>query len=128
MSKRILVVEDELPLQRAVYQKFERDGHHVKAARTMDDALRILEEEGKVDLIWLDHYLLGRGTGLDFVKKIKKIPLYSSIPVVLVSNTASADRIEEYHHNGIHKCYTKSEHRLDEIMAEANKLLLNSKS
>lgn len=76
---------------------------------------------GKVDVIWLDHYLLGKETGLDFVVWIKKQKKFNSILIFVVSNTASEDKVCAYLELGVEKYYTKSDLRLDGIIEEINK-------
>ncbi|MEI7424776.1 MAG: response regulator, partial [Candidatus Staskawiczbacteria bacterium] len=58
-KKTILVVEDEKPLMDAVKRKLEISGFYVVTARDVEQALGYLEDLEKVDLVWLDHYLLG---------------------------------------------------------------------
>ncbi|MDP1689947.1 MAG: hypothetical protein Q8L52_01965, partial [bacterium] len=70
-EKTILVIEDERPLVAAIKTKLDNAGLDVITARTIEQGLHYLEDVGTIDAIWLDHYLLGRETGLDFVAKLK---------------------------------------------------------
>jgi len=81
--------------------------------------LNYLEDIGNIDAIWLDHYLLGKETGLDFVAKIKaQDGKWKNIPIFVVSNTASSSNVHSYMRLGVSKYYVKAEHRLDEIINE----------
>lgn len=92
LKKTILVIEDERPLLNAINAKLEKSGFGVIAARSVEQtfnaklgkndagvitirsieqALIHLEKLEQVDAIWLDHHLLGKEDGLDFVKKFK---------------------------------------------------------
>ena len=62
--KVVLIVEDELPLLNAIKTKLEAEGFDTVSARTADEAYNFLKDI-KVDLIWLDHYLLGVQNGLN---------------------------------------------------------------
>lgn len=117
-TKNILVVEDEKPLLEAIRIKLEKNGFSVVTARTADQAYNFLEEIEKIDVIWLDHYLLGEKNGLDIVVEVKSNKKYKKIPIFVVSNTAGADKIKSYISLGIHKYYTKSNCRLDKIIED----------
>jgi DNA-binding response OmpR family regulator len=122
-NKIVLVVEDELPLQNAIKFKLGKHGFDVVTARNVEQALNHLADIPKIDLIWVDHYLLGKETGLDFVAKVKNDKKWKSIPVFIVSNTASEDKVKSYLALGVDKYYTKSDFRLDAIISEINSIL-----
>jgi DNA-binding response OmpR family regulator len=123
-SKTILVVEDEIPLLDAVKRKLENNNMKVITARTVNQALSYLHDVIKVDAIWLDHYLLGKEDGLDLVMTIKKeSSLWKHIPVFVVSNTASDQKVKAYLQLGVSKYFVKSNLRLDEIVEELKKAI-----
>lgn len=117
MSKKtILVVEDEKPLLKAIQSKLEKNDFRVETAKKMEEALTKMKELERVDVVWLDHYLLGHKSGLDLITKIKGEKKWKSIPVFVVSNTASADKVRSYINLGVDKYYTKADYRLDKII------------
>lgn len=144
-KRTILVIEDERPLLEAINAKLEKSGFGVIAARsveqafnakleksslgaitvrTIQEALEYLESLERVDAIWLDHHLLGKEDGLDFVKKFKANGgKWNKIPVFVVSNAASPTTIQSYVQSGVSKYYVKSDHRLDEIIADIEAFL-----
>ena len=92
-NKTILVVEDELPLLEAITVKLGLSGFAPVTARTVEQALAYLEDIKDVKAIWLDHYLIGKENGLDFISKIKEEnSAWKNIPVFVVSNTAGDDK------------------------------------
>jgi DNA-binding response OmpR family regulator len=113
----ILVIEDERPLQEAITKKLEISGFDVISSRTAEQAIGYLGDM-PIAAIWLDHYLIGKENGLDFVAEIKNHPEWKSIPVFVVSNTASPDKVHTYMQLGIDKFYTKANFRLDEIIGD----------
>lgn len=145
-SKTILVIEDDRALLEVVNAKLKKSGFGVIVARSVEEAfnanldknglgsitvssikqaLDYLERLEKVDAIWLDHHLLGKEDGLDFVKKFKANGgRWSKIPVFVVSNAASPKTIKSYVSSGVSKYYVKSDHRLDEIISDINEVLL----
>lgn len=122
----ILVVEDEKPLVQAISAKLQRSGFDVATARTVEQATSYMEDLLKVDVVWLDHYLLGQSTGLDFVSTIKgETSPWRNVPIFVVSNTASPDKVQTYLRLGVNKYYTKSDYRLDGIIADIQSYLQN---
>ncbi|MCR4328903.1 MAG: response regulator [Patescibacteria group bacterium] len=143
--KTILVIEDERPLLDAINAKLEKNGFGVITARSVEQtfnaklekkglgsitvqsieqALRYLESLERVDAIWLDHHLLGKEDGLDFVKKFKANGgRWNTIPIFVVSNAASPNTVRSYIDAGVTKYYVKSDHRLDEIIKDIRSFL-----
>jgi DNA-binding response OmpR family regulator len=125
-KKTILVLEDERPLLEAIKMKLEKNNFEVVTARTIDQAKNYVEELANVDVIWLDHYLIGKGDGLDFIAWCKEEinSKCNLIPIFVVSNTASAEKVATYMSLGARKYFVKSNHKLDEIISEISKSLL----
>ncbi|MCX6723499.1 MAG: response regulator [Candidatus Staskawiczbacteria bacterium] len=120
-KKTILVVEDEKPLMDAVKKKLELSGFYVVTARSVEQALSYLKDLEKVDLVWLDHYLIGKENGLDLVAKMKEDGSeWKKVHIFVVSNTASPDKVNSYLHLGIDKYFTKADYRLDDIIKYMN--------
>ena len=144
-KKSILVIEDERSLldvvnsrltkkgfsvvtARSVDQVFnatlEENGMSIIAASTIEQALKYLEDLENVDAIWLDHNLVGKENGLDFVKKFKANGgHWEHIPIFVVSNTEGTETIESYINLGVSKYYIKSNHKLDEIIKDIDESL-----
>ncbi len=139
-KKTILVIEDERPLLEVVNAKLEKSGFGVIAARSVDEvfnarleknglgiisvssikqALEYLEDLAEIDAIWLDHNLLGKENGLDFLKKFKANGgRWNTVPIFVVSNSEGHKTIQSYVNLGVSKYYVKSNHRLDEIIED----------
>lgn len=126
-DKVILVLEDEKPLLEAIRLKLEKNGMSVVTARSVDQAKNYIEDLAKVDAIWLDHYLMGKGDGLDFLAWCKEQSNAKCIntPVFVVSNTASNEKVSSYMTLGAKEYFIKSNHRLDEIISSIMKHISN---
>ncbi|TSC81975.1 MAG: Response regulator receiver protein [Parcubacteria group bacterium Gr01-1014_20] len=123
-NKTALVIEDERILVRVIETKLEKVGFDVVTARTVDQGLSYIEDVGGIDVIWLDHYLPGEKTGLDFVAKLKSPgSKWAKIPIFLVSNTASDSNVRSYLRLGVSKYCVKAEHRLEEIASDIKSFL-----
>ncbi|KKR21924.1 MAG: Two component transcriptional regulator, winged helix family [Candidatus Moranbacteria bacterium GW2011_GWA2_39_41] len=118
VKKTILVVEDELEIQKFIIKKLEDGCFSVVAVKTVDEALDVLSEN-KIDALWLDHYLFGEKSGFDLVVELKSNEkLWGKIPVFVVSNTAGPDDIQSYLELGITKYFVKSNATLGQIVDE----------
>jgi len=123
-NKVILVLEDEAPLLNAIKKKLEIYGSTVVGARSVQQGLDYLENLDQIDAIWLDHYLLGKENGLDFVTHLKtKESKWKDIPIFVVSNTATTDKVQSYIKLGVNKYYTKADNRLEDIIEEVRDTL-----
>ncbi|MCP6719841.1 MAG: response regulator [Patescibacteria group bacterium] len=118
-NKTILVVEDERSLLDVVKEKLEIDGFNVITARSVEEALPYLEDPEKISVIWLDHYLIGKESGLDLVARLKSgDSKWKNIPIFVVSNTASSNNIRTYIKLGAYKYYTKADYSLKSIIKD----------
>lgn len=115
-KRTILVLEDERQLARAVREAFTERGFNSIVVATVEDGIKELENLGHVDVIWLDHYLLGTGNGLDFVVELKNRPEWQTIPIFVVSNTASTSNIRSYIQLGVNNYYTKADYDINQII------------
>lgn len=87
-KKKILIVDDEKPLARALELKLAKAGFSVKSVTDGEEALQILEKEG-FDLILLD-LIMPRldGFGVLLAMKAKNI---KTIPIVLTNLSQEND-------------------------------------
>jgi DNA-binding response OmpR family regulator len=122
--RSILVLEDDRPLAKAVRETFSARGFYVVAVATIDDAVRELKNLGHVDVVWLDHFLLGTGNGLDFVFLLKNNPKWSDIPIFVVSNATSTSNVCSYIKFGVYNYYTKTDHDIGQIVNDVEQTLV----
>ena len=117
MKKTVLVVEDDKALLGAIRSKLETKDIITFGAVSVAQALELMVKE-KIDAIWLDHYLLGKENGLDFVAKVKLNNSWKSIPIFLVSNSTTLDKVSSYLALGVNRYYTKSDFKLEQIITD----------
>jgi len=123
-KKTILVVEDEQALINAIKNKLEISGFNVVTARSVERAVDYLSNVNKIDLVWLDHYLLGKENGLDLVSLMKDVKSkWKKIPIFVVSNTATPEKVNSYLRFGVDKYYTKSDYKLEDIIKDISNVL-----
>jgi len=83
MSRRILVVEDEAPIREMLCFVLEQKGYQAVEAEDYDTGIEKLCEPYP-DLILLDWMLPG-GSGINFIKHLKREELTRNIPVVMLT-------------------------------------------
>lgn len=83
MSKRILVVEDEIAIREMLCYALEQKGFEVVEAGDYDEAVKKLVEPYP-NLILLDWMLPG-GSGIKYIKHLKSQQYSASIPVVMLT-------------------------------------------
>ncbi|MDQ3099372.1 MAG: response regulator [bacterium] len=116
-SSTIMVVEDETLLLQAITKKLKICNFDVLSCTGGQQALDYLKNVDELpDAIWLDFYLKDMN-GLDFMQQLKENPAWENIPVLVVSNSASPEKVRNMLGLGAKKYILKAEHRLDEIIA-----------
>ena len=114
----VMVVEDEVLLLEAISKKLQLNNINVVGASSCKQAFDYLESlSKKPDAIWLDYYL-GDLNGVDFMQQLRKNREWMSIPVLVVSNSASPEKVQKMLDLGVKKYMIKAEHRLDELVEE----------
>ena len=122
-SNLVMVVEDEEVLLKAITRKLEMTGKKVISCVSGKQALDYLNNIGELpDIIWLDYYLKDMN-GLEFMYTLKKNDAWSKIPVLVVSNSASADKVSKMLALGAKKYMLKAESKLDDLVNEVNGIM-----
>lgn len=112
-----MVVEDENLLLQAITKKLKLSGMDVLSCASGQQAIDYLDNlEEMPDAVWLDYYLKDMN-GLAFMQELKANPKWENIPVLVVSNSASPDKVSNMLGLGAKKYILKAEYRLDEIIA-----------
>ncbi|MEX0731590.1 MAG: phosphate regulon transcriptional regulator PhoB [Aquisalimonadaceae bacterium] len=83
MNVRILLIEDEAAIREMVQIALSTAGYEVLQAETGEEGFSLLNEHVP-DLILLDWMLPGM-SGIDFARRIRKDPLCSGIPIIMLT-------------------------------------------
>ncbi|MBI2049377.1 response regulator [Candidatus Roizmanbacteria bacterium] len=119
----ILVIEDEELLLNAIARKLQMSGMDVISCKSGRDGIDILtKSETLPDAIWLDFYLKDMD-GFEFMNSLNKNDKWMHIPTVVVSNSASPERVTNMLSLGVKKYYLKAENRLDDIIVSVRNLI-----
>jgi two-component system chemotaxis response regulator CheY len=99
--KTVMVVDDSRIMRNIVKNTFARLGtpcEYVEAADG-EDALHQLEAN-KIDLVLLD-WNMPKMSGLDFLKKVRAMDGYKSLPIIMITSEAARYNMIEALKNGV---------------------------
>jgi DNA-binding response OmpR family regulator len=86
-TKKILIVEDEEPLRKALEQIFTQESFHVVSAKDGDEGFRVAVQE-QPDILLLD-ILMPQMDGMTMLKKLRKESTWGArVPVVFLTNVS----------------------------------------
>ncbi len=84
-KKKVLIIEDDVTLQKVLTEKISALGVEVFGAETGQQALNRVKSE-MPNLILLDIMLPGGMNGFDVLEQIKANPILKAIPVIVLTN------------------------------------------
>lgn len=123
MSKKILIIEDDLFLQGLEATKLKKDGYEIFTAVNSAEVFKFLES-GKPDLILLD-LLLPEVDGFMILEKIREDKNMMTTPVIVFSNLSEEKDIARAQKLGISEFMVKSNFTLDELTKKVQDLIGN---
>ena len=121
MLKKILVVEDEQILLRALNVELFSQGFEVLSAKDGETGLRLINEE-KPGLVLLD-LILPKMHGFEVLKAIKSNEDTKEIPVIILSNLGQDSDIKKGLELGAVGYFVKASTDLSELSKIINKIL-----
>ncbi|MCL5435814.1 MAG: response regulator [Patescibacteria group bacterium] len=112
--KKILVVEDEPSILKAVVEVLGMHGYQVFSATDGEHGLA-LASEVKPDLVLLDLILPGKN-GFEVLKELKSTVGLSDIPVIISSNLGDEEEVQQGLKLGAADYLIKADYDLDEVV------------
>ena len=90
--RRILVVDDEMGARTLLSIMLERDGFKALKAKDASEALTMLEQGERPDLIILDVMMPGMD-GVDLCRTIRNRPATTEIPILILSARSDVEAV-----------------------------------
>lgn len=118
---KILFVEDEPALQKALGDFLRGAGHEVLAALDGEQGLAMITRQHP-DLVLLD-LILPRLHGLAVLEKIKADRSLASIPIIVLTNVESSDMVERAIELGAKAYLVKADYRLEDVLEKIRGVL-----
>ena len=121
-DKKILIIEDELPMLKALSDKFSREGFSVFEARNGGEGLDVALKT-KPDLIILDLFMPVMD-GKAMMEKLRQDEWGKKVPIIILTNLNPDDKtLNEIMASGPSYYFIKSKWQLEDLTAKVKKEL-----
>lgn len=121
MAKKILVIEDEATLQKALIDALEQSGYETVSALDGEEGWKFVREE-MPDLVLLD-IILPKMDGFDVLRNIKSAMETSKIPVIILTNLGDLNNIQKALELGANTYLVKADFHLDDVLKKVEQTL-----
>jgi DNA-binding response OmpR family regulator len=118
--KKILIVEDEKPMSRALELKLNHEGYQAKAAFDGEQALSMIKQE-PFDLILLD-LVMPKVNGFEVLASLKESD--NKTPVIVMTNLSQEQDDKKARELGAVNVFIKSNTPLAQIVSNIKKILI----
>jgi DNA-binding response OmpR family regulator len=119
--KKLLIVEDDLVLQKTLREFLEAEGFAVVCASDGETGLNMVSSE-KPDLVLLD-IVLPKKDGYEVLAAVKANEETKKTPIILLTNLGSASDVEKALELGATTYLVKADYKLEEITAKVKEAL-----
>ncbi len=120
-KKKILIVEDDSVLQKALQEFLVGEGFEISSALDGEEGVTMSKAK-KPDLILLD-IILPKKDGYEVLKEVKADPETKNIPIVLLTNLGSLNDVEKALEMGATTYLIKADYKLEEISRKIKEIL-----
>ena len=121
MNKIILIIEDEEMIMSVLKKKLIENGFEVITASDGEEGL-VKAMSDNPDLILLD-IVMPKLDGITMMEKYNQAKGGNKVPVIILSNLDSADKIEESKTKGVHDYLVKTNWSLDDVVKKIKETL-----
>ena len=121
MAKKILIVEDEVTLNKALVEFLTGEGFEILSALDGEQGLEMVKKNIP-DLILLD-IILPKKDGYEVLDEIRKDEKTKNIPVIMLTNLESQEDIVKALEKGATTYLVKSDYRLEDIAKKVKETL-----
>ncbi|EKE15713.1 MAG: Transcriptional activator protein Irlr [uncultured bacterium] len=118
-QKKILIVEDEKPIAKAMELKLNNSGYFAKAVFDGMEALKELDKE-KYDLLLVD-IMMPNMDGFTLLGKLREKNI--NTPAIVTSNLSQKEDVEKAKNLGARDFFVKSDTPLTEIVRRVEKFI-----
>jgi len=119
---KVLIVEDELNLQKAIGDKIQREGWQSLVASNGEEGLRMAMTENP-DIVLLD-IIMPIMDGMTMLKELRKV---SKVPVLILTNLYDEKKLIEAFRGGSFDYLVKSNYSLNEVVEKIKEALEGDK-
>lgn len=95
---RILLVEDDAPVAEFLAEAFRGEGHQTLVSHSGEEALRILGQEQRPEVVFLD-MILPKMNGIEVLERIRLVD--RTLPVIIITACPDLDDVKEARRLGV---------------------------
>ena len=121
MAKKILFIEDESALQKAVTQVLSEEGYQVLSALDGEIGLKLAQKE-LPNLVLLD-LILPKKDGFEVLTELKQGQETKQIPIIILTNLEGGEDVERALSLGATTYLVKTNYRLEEVVEKIKQAL-----
>ncbi|HOW60493.1 MAG TPA: response regulator [Candidatus Moranbacteria bacterium] len=113
MAKKILIIEDDLSLQKSLAAYLDSEGFNTELASDGENGVRMVLSRNP-DLVVLD-IILPKKDGYEVLKNIKENKKTKHIPVIILTNLDNISNVQKALDLGATTYLVKADYKLEEI-------------
>lgn len=117
----ILIIEDDIILLKTLTDNLINEGFSVLQAKGGEEGLAIALSEHP-DLILLD-ILMPKMNGIEMAKKIRKDAWGKNVKIVVLTNLAEMEKVQQELKNSIYEYLIKSDIKIDRVVEKVKQIL-----
>ncbi len=121
MAKKILFIEDEPTLQKAVGEIFAQEELEILSALDGETGMELIKKE-KPDLVLLD-LILPKKDGFQILKEMKEDEKLKGIPVIVLTNLEGLGDVEKAMSLGAVTYLVKTNYELEDVVKMIKQIL-----
>lgn len=121
IMKKILFIEDESALQRAVTHILDGRGYKTLSAMDGENGIALAKQE-KPDLILLD-LIIPKKDGFAVLEELKKDPSTAHIPIIVLTNLEGGADVERALALGATTYLVKTNYKLEDIVEKIKRII-----
>ncbi|MEK7090200.1 MAG: response regulator [Patescibacteria group bacterium] len=121
LKKKILFIEDDPILLKAVSAALEKEGFEVLTATDGETGIKSIEEANP-NLVILD-IILPKKNGYEIMEYVKLKPELAGIPIVILTNLEGSQDVERMLALGARAFLVKANYTIDEIVKAIKRIL-----
>ena len=119
--RRILIIEDEPDLSKAIKIKLEKEGYAVDTAEDGKKGWEFVQGNN-VDCIILD-VVMPRTDGVWFLQRLRSHPKKTKIPVIVFTNLSEGEKVSKIVALGEYRLLVKAETSLETLVNTVKEVL-----
>lgn len=120
-KKKILVIEDDVVLQKALEEFLSAEGFEIETAADGEEGIE-KAKRGKPELILLD-IILPKKDGYAVIQEVRADENTKNVPIVLLTNLGSLNDVEKALELGATTYLVKADYKLEEVAAKVKSML-----